>query len=128
MAASRQQSQRRTAAAAASLWVAVACVAVCGVGGARDHHYEGQSVQRRKILLDGQMQRSRHPPTQGPRWQRSDRPNIIMIITDDQDLLLGMGRGGQRHERVLCGQCRDRDLSPPLFVFFFLGGGGVFWL
>ena len=92
MAASRQQSQRRPG----PVWVVVASVVVVvvvlvvSVDGARDH-YEGKTVHRRRLLVDGQLQRSHHPLPQGPRWQRSDRPNIIMIMTDDQDLLLGMG-------------------------------------
>ena len=89
MAASRQQSQRWPG----PVWVVVASVVVVVVGsvdGARDH-YEGKTVHRRRLLVDGQLQRSHHPLPQAPRWQRSDRPNIIMIMTDDQDLLLGMG-------------------------------------
>ena len=92
MAASRQQSQRWPG----PVWVVVASVVVVvvvlvgSVDGARDH-YEGKTVHRRRLLVDGQLQRSHHPLSQAPRWQRSDRPNIIMIMTDDQDLLLGMG-------------------------------------
>lgn len=88
MAASRQPSQRRLASLRVVTCVVV--VWVCGVIGARDYH-EGKTVYRRKLLVDGQLHRGHHPIPQRPGWQRSDRPNIIMIMTDDQDLLLGMG-------------------------------------
>ena len=127
MAASRQQSQRWPG----PVWVVVASVVVVvvvlvgSVDGARDH-YEGKTVHRRRLLVDGQLQRSHHPLPQAPRWQRSDRPNIIMIMTDDQDLLLGMG--------CVCDVVVTITTTPPpppstTTVKLMVGGkeGGCYW-
>lgn len=63
-------------------------VCACGtVTSARDWQFNNdEEVRLRKISLDGQIHRGQ--PLR-PRKQQSDRPNIVIIMTDDQDVLLG---------------------------------------
>lgn len=83
MATSGQRSER---------WWLLGCLvlAMCGccVGAGRDRQFSPEDdVRVRKISLDGTVLRGQ--TQQRPRRQKSDRPNIVVIMTDDQDLLLG---------------------------------------